>query len=142
MPTILHDHRTGLRDLDASNEVLCYLIDRVFDPMVECRRAKGSCDHSKCTKIGAILKFTQRNFAVHESLMSETAYPLSAEHALDHARLVQGLEAMQAAYVCGDRDRNMVRDFVVRWTRRHVHSCDRPLGDWAHVRRTPLKQSA
>ncbi|HSV29523.1 MAG TPA: hypothetical protein VLL76_08185 [Candidatus Omnitrophota bacterium] len=132
--SILQDYRTGLRDVDAANEGLCFVIERIFDPLVECRRRHGGCDHSACTKIGAILKYAGRNFASHEALMAEGNYPLSAEHSLDHARLIQELESMQASRVCGDRDRTLVRDFVTRWTSRHVHGCDRPLGDWVATR--------
>lgn len=135
-----HDYRTGLRDVDSANEGLRFLINRIFDPLVECRRRYGPCDHSWCTKIGALIKYSSRNFAGHEALMEDHGYPLSAEHSLDHARLLQELESMQASKVCGDRDRSLVRDFLSRWVARHLHNCDRPLGDWAAARRLPERE--
>lgn len=126
-----HDYATGLREIDAANEGLCFLLDRIFaDPLTECRRVNGTCDHSRCSKIAAILSYVDRNFIAQERLMDEGAYPLADDHLRDHAALVSGLKSMQAARICADDDGPKVRAFIAGWTARHVHGCDRALGAW------------
>ncbi|MGE5547621.1 MAG: hypothetical protein ACM33T_12025 [Solirubrobacterales bacterium] len=125
---------TGIRDIDAGNEGLAFLMERVFDPLVECRRRTGACDHCNCTKIGAVIKFVGRNFLREEDLMRSAAYPSAGDHVRDHYRLVEELKSMQAARVCGDRDRARVREFILRWSKHHQHGSDLPLGLWAASR--------
>lgn len=122
---------TGLREIDAGNEGLCFLLDRIFaDPLAECRRRHGKCDHSRCTKISALLTYVGRNFADQERMMGLGQYPLLADHSRDHADLVTGLKSMQDARVCASDDAPRVRNFITGWTARHLHACDRPLGAW------------
>lgn len=128
----LNDIGTGLREIDAANEGLCFLLDRLFtDPMAECRRRYGKCDHGSCSKISALLTYVGRNFAEQERMMSgDGAYPLHGDHIRDHAHLVSDLKSMQAAHVCADDDGPRVRAFVSRWAAHHIHVCDRPLSTW------------
>lgn len=127
----LQDIGTGLREIDAGNEGLCFLLERIFaDPLTECRRRHGKCDHNRCTKISALLTYIGRNFADQERIMDDDAYPLFGDHVRDHAHLVSALKSMQVARVCADEDGPRVRAFITRWTARHVHTCDRPLGAW------------
>lgn len=130
-----HDLTTGVREIDADTEGLRFLMQRIFDPLVECRRCNGSCDYTSCTRIEAILKYITRSFARQERLMDEACYPADAEHRRDHATLVEQLRAMQAAFVCADRDRHLVRKAVIDWAIDHNHDCDSPLASWATTRR-------
>lgn len=133
--SLVHQARTGVREIDSVNEGLCYLIERVFDPLVECRRRYGDCDHSACTKIGAVMTYVGRNFLSQECMMRDCAFPHLDEHAHEHKRLLDELAALRQARVCGERDRSRVRDLLIRWTAGHVTGGDRALGDWALTRR-------
>lgn len=126
---------TGVREIDADTEALCFLMNRIFDPMVECRRGTGACDHCQCTRIDAVLRYVRRSFARQEDLMASAAYPGEVAHRLDHAALVEQLEALQASRVCADHDRVLVRETVTRWMASHNHACDRPLANWTVTRR-------
>lgn len=126
---------TGLRAIDADIEGLCFLMERIFDPMVECRRRCGGCDHSRCTRIEAIVKYMTRSFARQDALMAEAAYPGDVAHRRDHDALIGQLRGMQALMVCADLDRKLVEDAVKDWTISHNRLCDRPLGNWAVTRR-------
>lgn len=126
-----HPLATGYREIDADTEGLCFLMERIFEPLVECRRCYGSCDHRQCTRIGAIMKYMTRSFSRQDKLMVQAGYPEDEEHRRDHAALIEQLTAMQAARLCADRDSQVVRDAVRRWSLSHNRQCDRPLGDWA-----------
>lgn len=126
---------TGVREIDADIEGLSFLMSRIFDPLVECRRRDGPCDHRQCTRIEAILRYMTRSFGRQEKLMTEGAYPTGGEHQRDHEQLVADLTKLQAARVCADRDHQLVRDAVADWTLVHHRSYDRPLGNWAVTRR-------
>ncbi|MGE5477711.1 MAG: hypothetical protein ACM3Q1_13715 [Bacteroidales bacterium] len=126
---------TGVREIDADTESLCFLIARVFEPLVECRRRYGDCDHLQCTRIAAIATFLARSFHRQEELMGRAEYPLAADHLADHEVLRDQLAAMRDAGVCADRDRTVVREALTRWMTRHNRVCDRPLANWAVTRR-------
>lgn len=126
---------TGVREIDADTESLCFLMSRIFDPLVECRRQNGECDRTQCTRIAAIASFLDRSFLRQEALMGQSDYPLSDDHLADHEALRSQLTAMRDAGVCADRDRQVVREAVTRWLARHNRVCDRPLANWAVTRR-------
>ena len=126
---------TGVREIDADTESLCFLMSRIFDPLVECRRQYGECDRTQCTRIAAIGKFLDRSFRRQEDLMGQADYPLGEDHLADHDTLRLQLAAMREAGVCADRDRQVVREALVRWLTRHNRVCDRPLANWAVTRR-------
>lgn len=130
-----HDLTTGVREIDVYTEGLCFLMERIFDPLVECRRREGPCDHSKCTRIAAIMKYMLRGFDRQDHLMAEGGYPGEIEHRRDHAALMAQFRSMQAAHLCADRDRHVVRDMVTEWSIGHNRHCDTPLGNWAVTRR-------
>ncbi|MBC7950798.1 MAG: hypothetical protein H7Z12_03125 [Rhodospirillaceae bacterium] len=130
-----HNLTTGVREIDAYTEGLCFLMDRIFDPLVECRRREGPCDHSHCSRIDAILKYMARGFDCQDRLMAEAVYPGEIEHRRDHDALVAQLRSMQAARLCADHDRHVVHDVVTAWAIGHNSHCDSPLGSWAVTRR-------
>lgn len=125
----------GIREIDAGTEGLCYLMSRLFDPLVECRRAQGACDRRQCTRIAAIAKFLNRNFARQERLMDEAGYPHGDHHRREHWKLLDQLSRMHGGNVCGERDRGVISEVVGRWTAEHVSECDQALGNWAVTRR-------
>ncbi len=126
---------TGVPEIDAGHEGLSFLLGRLFDAGVECRRRDGGCDHTDCRKIGALATYLGRNFAAEEALMERGSYPPGDEHCRDHLRLIEELREMQAARMCGERDRAIVRHSVDRWAARHHHGADHPLARWAVTRR-------
>lgn len=126
---------TGVREIDADTEGVCFLMARIFDPLVECRRRYGECDHVQCTRIAAIMTFMTRSFQRQDSLMEAAAYPFASDHRAEHDALVEQLGAMSAAGVCADRDRQMVREAVSRWLVHHNRTFDRVLANWAVTRR-------
>lgn len=130
-----HNLKTGVREIDTYTEGLCFLMERIFDPLVECRRREGSCDHSHCSRIDAILKYMARGFDRQDRLMAEAAYPGHHEHRSDHDALVAQLRSMQSAHLCADHDRHVVHDVVTTWAIGHNSHCDNPLGNWAVTRR-------
>lgn len=126
---------TGVREIDADTEGLCFLLSRIFDPLVECRRRHGECDHHACTRVAAIARFLERCFDRQAVLMRKADYPSMTEHLEEHDALLEQLFAMQEAGVCAERDRQVVRDALVRWVIRHNRSCDRSLANWSVTRR-------
>lgn len=136
MPTLCKaDLSTGVRDIDRGTEGLCYLMGRLFEPGVECRRVDGHCDRTQCTRISALMKFMDRNFTHQENLMVEAQYPHQDHHRREHWRILEQLRHMRDANVCADRDRAVVREVVAHWMGSHVPHCDRTLGSWALTRR-------
>ncbi|CAA7621294.1 conserved hypothetical protein [Magnetospirillum sp. LM-5] len=136
MPIPGHKSLTvGVREIDAGTEGLCYLMNRLFEPMVECRRAGGVCDRTQCTRISALLRYVDRNFLAQEALMEQADYPYEDHHRREHWRLVHQLRRMREGNVCADRDRTVVSEVVGRWMMEHVGECDRRLGNWAVTRR-------
>lgn len=136
MPTICTSElSTGVRDIDRGTEGLCYLMGRLFEPGVECRRVDGQCDRTQCTRITALMKYMDRNFTHQENLMDEADYPHQDHHRREHWRILEQLRHMRDANVCADRDRAVVREVVARWMGSHVPHCDRRLGSWALTRR-------
>lgn len=129
------DVMTGVREIDADIEGLCFLMARIFDPLVECRRCYGPCDHSHCTRINAIRTYVERGFRRQDSLMAAAEYPLSADHQAEHLALLNQLAAMIDAGLCADRDRHVVHDAVCRWVARHNSGFDHLLANWAVTRR-------
>lgn len=129
------DLATGVREIDADTEGVCYLMAHIFDPLVECRRRYGECDHRQCTRIGAIAKFLDRTFRRQDDLMMSATYPMADDHQAEHEALMEQLAAMQEAGVCADRDRTVVREAISRWLLRHNRGFDRTLANWAVTRR-------
>lgn len=132
--SLVNRARTGVREIDSANEGLCFLLGRVFEPLVECRRRDGHCDRRACTRIAALMAFTRRNFAAQEDMMRAIGFPHADAHAGDHRRLLDDLEGMYRGNVCADDDRARVRELMLRWTAAHVAEEDRALGDWALAR--------
>jgi hypothetical protein len=125
---------TGVREIDAGNEGLRYLLQRLFEPGVECRRGrggKGDCDFSQCSRIEAIIRYVTRNFARQEQVMAQCGYSNREAHCNDHSLLVDGLKAMQRACLCADRQRDTLCEFIESWMSAHFAHYDWPLGKWA-----------
>lgn len=138
MVPLVQGHETGVPAIDAGNEGLRFLLGRVFQPGVECRRGphgRGECDLSRCTRIAAIMRYVERNFAHQEEVMDESGYPDAPRHRNDHASLLERLGVMLHAQVCADKDGAKVHELVSHWAVEHALNCDRPLGRWALTRR-------
>lgn len=136
MPLSRLDHLSvGVREIDAATESLRYLMGRLFEPLVECRRAEGTCDRTRCTRLAALMAFARRNFEWQERWMAENSYPHDDHHRRDHWRLLDQLARMHAADVCAERERGVVTEVVARWAFDHVDQCDRRLARWALTRR-------
>lgn len=129
------DLRTGVRDIDGGTEGLCYLMGRLFDPLVECRRRHGGCDRRHCTRVAALMTYLERSFAREEALMAAADYPQAGQHRHEHERLAAVLGHMHDGNVCADRDRAQLDGVIGRWLRDHVGKADRRLGRWALTRR-------
>ena len=126
---------TGVPEIDAGHEGLAFLLGRIFAAGVECRRCDGGCDHTDCSKIGALIAYLNRSFTAEEALMGEGVYPQGDDHRRDHVRLIGELREMQEARICGERDRALVRHSIDRWIARHHHGPDHSLARWAVTRR-------
>ncbi len=135
MPVPGPDHlRIGIREIDADMEGLCFLLRRIFEPLVECRRRHGQCNQTQCARIAAIMAYVDRHFSRQEGLMDDVGYPGVDGHAADHQSLLSELRAMRAGGVCGDRDRRQLSGAISNWMRDHVQDCDRPFSKWMAVR--------
>lgn len=137
MPTVCSNlMSTGVREIDRGTESLCYVMGRLFDPGVECRRHhEGHCDRTQCSRITALMRFMDRNFAHQEAMMEQAFYPHGDHHKREHWRMIEQLRHMRAANVCAERDRAVLSEVVARWMHEHVPECDRRLGNWALTRR-------
>lgn len=129
---------TGVAAIDAANDGLRFLLERMFQPGVECRKGdqgKGECDYQHCSRIAAIIRYVGRNFSSQERVMTDSAYPEAGRHCDDHARLVDSLTIMLKAKICADRDSGKVHDMVAHWMIDHAKGCDATFGRWAVTRR-------
>lgn len=138
MAPLAQGHETGVAAIDAANDGLRFLLSHMFKPGVECRRGPGGlgeCDYQHCSRIEAILRYVERNFADQEQVMTASSYPEAARHGDDHASLVDRLTIMLQAQVCAERESARVRDFVAHWLSNHAKCCDTPFGRWAVTRR-------
>ncbi|OAN51428.1 hypothetical protein A6A04_16045 [Paramagnetospirillum marisnigri] len=129
---------TGVPAIDAANDGLRFLLERVFEQGVECRRGphgKGECDLTRCSRIDAILRYVRRNFSYQEEVMAEAGFPEAQRHCDDHTALIEKLTIMRDAHVCADKDSTKVHDFIAHWATNHAKTCDQPLGRWAVTRR-------
>lgn len=138
MAPFVQSHETGVASIDAGNDGLRYLLGRVFQPGIECRRGtdgRGACDRNSCIRIQAIIRYMERNFAQQEKVMADSGYPDSGRHKDDHDGVLDRLEVMFRAQVCADRDAAKVHDMVAHWAAEHAQRCDRSLGRWAVTRR-------
>lgn len=138
MAPFAQPHETGVASIDAGNDGLRYLLGRVFQPGVECRRGvggRGECDRNACIRIQAIIRYIQRNFAQQERVMAESGYPGAGRHKNEHDALLDRLGVMFRAQVCADREAAKVHDMVAHWAAEHAQRCDRPLARWAMTRR-------
>jgi hemerythrin len=125
--------QTGVPAVDRVNDGLRFLLERVFEPGVECRRGlhgSGHCDFDRCSRLDAILRFVSRNFAHQDQVMAEAGYPERQGHGDDHAALIDHLSVMMRAKVCAERDSAKVQAYLVHWLMDHARRCDHPLGDW------------
>lgn len=128
------DLASGLRELDAANESLFFLIGHLFTPGVECKRQRGVCPRTGCGKVAALTRFLSRNLAAQERMMTEAGYPAAAEHCHAHAELLTLLRALSDKGSCGDIDEDLIRGTVTAWAREHLRSQDKPLGEWLQRR--------
>ena len=138
MAPLTQGAETGVPSIDAANDGLRFLLERVFQPGVECRRGaggRGECDLHRCSRIEAIMRYVGRNFAHQEKVMADSAYPEAGRHLDDHTNLLDHLNIMLHAQVCADRDSAKVHDFIAHWVIEHAQRCDHPLGRWAITRR-------
>jgi hypothetical protein len=128
--------QTGIAVVDRVNDGMRFLLERVFEPGVECRRGVGGgghCDFNRCSRLDAIMRFATRNFAHQEQVMAESAYPDINGHGGDHSALVDHLTLLMRARVCADRDAAKVQTFLIHWLMDHARRCDDPLGRWLHA---------
>lgn len=138
MAPLAQGFETGVPAIDAGNDGLRFLLERVFEPGVECRRGhagQGACDFSACSRIQAIIRYVGRNFAHQERVMTEAAYPDAIRHSGDHALLLDHLTVMLKAQVCADSDGRKVHDLIAHWVVEHAERHDHPFGRWAVTRR-------
>ena len=138
MAPLVQGLETGVPAIDAANDGLRFLLGRVFEPGVECRRGPGGtgeCTYQNCSRIAAILRYVGRNFASQEQVLTDASYPEAATHGDDHAVLVDRLTVMLGAQVCAEREGHRVHDFVAHWMAEHAQRCDTPFGRWAVTRR-------
>lgn len=138
MAQLAQEPKSGVATIDAANDGLRFLLERMFEPGVECRRGahgKGECDFSRCSRIDAILRYVQRNFTHQERVMAEADYPEAQRHLGEHAALVENLTIMRDAHVCADKDSAKVHDYIAHWAAEHAKDSDAPLGRWAITRR-------
>lgn len=135
-------HGTGEREIDADTEGLRWLLGRLFEPMVECRRQFGHCDRTRCTRLSALKTYVSRNFSRQERLMAGIAYPHADHHGREHWKLVDLLSHMHDSNVCADRDRNVVKAVVGRWLDHHSRECDSRLAHWVGGHHRRRRQAA
>ena len=105
---------------------------------MECVRGpggQGECASLRCSRIEAILRYIERNFASQDRVMTESSYPEAERHRDDHASLVDRLTVMLQAQVCAERESIRVHDLIAHWMTDHAKRCDAPFGRWAVTRR-------
>lgn len=94
------------------------------------------CEQDASEMLEAVHAFSLRHFETEESLMRRLAYPESAAHRSEHARLRQELSAMRALGAGNDSLAD-VAECVMSQVRRHVDCADRRLADYLAAHHAP-----
>ena len=121
---------TKIKDLDAANESLFYLLGHLCDQGVECDGTSCLGD-STCQKVDALVAFLTRNMAAEEATMDKWDFPAREAHAKDHNYVVTRLLEWRRVSICRVPARDAFCDFIHSWTTRHILTFDRDFGRWA-----------
>ncbi len=124
------DFVTGLKDLDAANESLFFLLTHLCDQGVECD-GKACLGNSTCQKVDALVSFVTRNMAAEEAVMERWRYPARDAHAKDHNYVVTRLLEWRRVSICRMPATAAFCSFIQGWTTKHVLGFDRAFGRWA-----------
>lgn len=120
---------TGAESLDLSCTCFQFVLDRIFDPGVECIGLPACVPSSVCSKTRALSRFALKKFEFEERMMRNSGYPDFRSHASDHRRLISLLESGPGIGRCGDW-MSWIRDIADDWTRNHLSHHDRSFKEW------------
>ncbi len=116
-------HPSGVREIDATNECLEFLLERQFLQGLPCESTGRHCP-----KIEDLTRFLARKFEREEILMERVGFPGLLHHRSEHAKLLARVDLLRNNLVCGMYDSQRVFSVVTTWAVRHLREFDDPFG--------------
>lgn len=130
MATMMNgDILTGAERLDLSCKCFQFVLDRIFDPGVECVGLPVCASSRACSKTKALSRFARQKFEFEERMMTTSAYPNFGAHVSDHRRLISRLEAGPEAEGCGGW-LSWIREIADDWALNHMKVHDETFRKW------------
>lgn len=120
---------TGAECLELSCKCFQFVLDRIFEPGVECIGLPACVPGGACSKTSALHRFTHKKFEFEERMMRTSGYPDFRAHAFDHLRLISLLEVGPGTGECRDW-MSWIRDIADDWTRNHLIHHDHSFKEW------------
>lgn len=120
---------TGAESLDLSCKCFQFVLDRIFDPGVECIGLPACAPNRVCSKTKALSRFAHKKFEFEERMMRNSGYPDFGIHASDHRRLISRLESGPGIGGCGNW-MSWIRDIADDWAHNHLGNHDGLFKDW------------
>jgi len=115
--------RHALADINTASECLLFLVSAMFGANRPCRRNGG-----RCGKIGDLILFLRRRFALEDRAMREAGYPAADAHRAEHQAILGRLRTLHRTLECGRYDTDAILAFIESWAIGHIESHDKPLG--------------
>ena len=114
----------GVQEIDSQHKKLLAIANRLNDAM------RHNQERETLAEILNDLRgYTETHFAFEERLMDQHAYILSAQHKLEHQKLVQIVVEFQGKFNRGDADLTSEMMILLRdWLSRHIMNSDKSFG--------------
>jgi hemerythrin len=120
---------TGVRDLDAEHDLMLGVVRALEKAVASAPRAQVEA------LLQQLSEFTRVHFATEEIMMRLYAYPEFARHQLEHAKLIDQIDEVRAAFASGNvQPTRSLATAMQHWFAEHVRTHDHALA--RHVRET------
>lgn len=117
------DLETGVKQIDAHNQSLLFIIEELFASDMPCEMRSRMCH-----KIEDTIVYLSRNLLREEALMAGCGYPDLDRHKREHRTLLDELLRLQGALECGRYDNAKMYDLLSSWALAHIEIWDKELG--------------
>lgn len=121
------DYSVKIPSIDVQHKRLVEMLNQLNDGM-----ASGTGHAQLATLLDGLVDYTAKHFAYEEKLFAQHAFPGSAEHTAEHARLVEQVLDFKRRFEAGQASINMqLMKFLKDWLINHILGSDK--GYSAHL---------
>ena len=110
---------TGIDLIDGQHKSLFEAVNRLAASLDSETRGEGVKE-----SLDFLAKYTVDHFQMEEHFMGEMAYPGLAAHRAEHARLMNGVQVLQARLAQGQPMTRDVTTFYASWLKHHICGTD------------------